>query len=40
MREIKREIEAEYETVLGEERMRLLYLALRKLLEQEDGKDR
>lgn len=38
--DIKREIEAEYEAVLGEERMRLLYSALRELLEQDDSKDR
>ena len=33
--DIKREIEAEYEAVLGEERMCLLYSALSELLEQE-----
>jgi len=38
--DIKREIEAEYEAVLGEERMRLLYSALSELLELEDSKDR
>lgn len=38
--DVKREIEAEYGAVLGEDRMRLLYSALKDLLEHEEGKER
>ncbi len=36
--DVKREIEAEYSTVLGEERMRLVHSALNELLEHEESK--
>ncbi len=36
--EVKREIEAEYAAILGEEKMRLLRSALNELLEYEEGK--
>lgn len=38
--EIKREIEAEYSAILGEERMLLLRSALNELLDHEEGRDR
>ena len=36
--DVKREIEAEYGAILGEERLRLLYSTLNELLEYEEGK--
>lgn len=36
--DVKREIEAEYAVLLGEERMRLLYSALNELLDHEEGR--